>query len=85
MGRASDYEISRQMSLLRAATVTRIDEELSPENVTAIHGETALLVCTVLNVGDKAVSFIFNNLGISLKTSDRKFAKNSRLKTSYCR
>ena len=58
IGRASDYEISRQMSLLRAATVTRIDDELSPENVTAIHGETALLVCTVLNVGDKAVSFI---------------------------
>ena len=44
------------MSLLRAATTTRIDEELSPGNVTAIHGETALLACKVLNVGDKAVS-----------------------------
>ena len=50
------FDLSRQMSLLRAATTTRIDEELSPGNVTAIHGETALLACKVLNVGDKAVS-----------------------------
>ena len=49
------YDLSRQMSLLRAATTTRIDEELSPANVTAIRGETALLVCTVLNIGDKSV------------------------------
>ena len=44
------------MSILRAATTTKIDDELSPGNVTAIHGETALLVCTILNVGEKAVS-----------------------------
>ena len=53
--RASDSEIARQMSILRAATTTKIDDELSPGNVTAIHGETALLVCTILNVGEKAV------------------------------
>ena len=43
------------MSLLRAATTTRIDESQSPANITALKGETALLVCTVLNVGDKSV------------------------------
>ena len=52
------YDLSRQMSLLRAATTTRIDDELSPANVTAIRGETALLVCTVLNIGDKSVNFL---------------------------
>ena len=46
------------MSLLRAATTTRIDEELSPGNITALKGETALLVCTVLNVGDKSVGIL---------------------------
>ena len=54
------YDLSRQMSLLRAATTTRIDEELSPANVTAIRGETALLVCTILNIGDKSVSMNSN-------------------------
>ena len=49
------YDLSRQMSLLRAATTTRIDEELSPGNITAIRGETALLVCTIVNIGDKSV------------------------------
>ena len=53
--RHTSYDLSRQMAQLRAATTTRIDAELSPANVTAITGETALLVCTVLNVGDKAV------------------------------
>ena len=55
--RASEYDLSRQMSLLRAATTTRINEELSPANVTAIHGENAMLVCTIQNIGDKSVSF----------------------------
>ena len=55
------------MSLLRAATTTRIDEELSPGNVTAIHGETALLACKVLNVGDKAVSC---DLGLLIMSSE---------------
>ena len=36
----------------------RIDEDLSPSNVTAIRGETALLSCKILNVGDKAVSVL---------------------------
>ena len=55
--RHTSYDLSRQMAQLRAATTTRIDAELSPANVTAITGETALLVCTVLNVGDKAVGY----------------------------
>jgi hypothetical protein len=69
------------MSLLRAATTTRIDEEVgnikqrklkplhhhstihiprqaSPTNVTAIHGEMAMLVCRVINIGDKSVGFL---------------------------
>ena len=54
--RASEYDLSRQMSLLRKATTTRINEDLSPGNVTAIHGENAMLVCTIHNIGDKAVS-----------------------------
>lgn len=58
------YDLSRQMSLLRAATTTRIDEELSPANVTAIRGETALLVCTVLNIGDKSVSWLRHSIPI---------------------
>jgi len=58
------YDLSRQMSLLRAATTTRIDDELSPANVTAIRGETALLVCTVLNIGDKSVSWLRHSLPI---------------------
>jgi len=58
------YDLSRQMSLLRAATTTRIDEELSPANVTAIRGETALLVCTILNIGDKSVSWLRHSLPI---------------------
>ena len=49
-------DLARQMSILRAATTTRIDEDLSPTNVTAIHGENALLVCTIQNIGDKSVS-----------------------------
>ena len=56
--RAGSFDLSRQMSLLRAATTTRIDEELSPGNITALKGETALLVCTVLNVGDKSVGIL---------------------------
>ena len=56
--RHTSYDLSRQMAQLRAATTTRIDAELSPANVTAITGETALLVCTVLNVGDKAVGYL---------------------------
>ena len=56
--RHTSYDLSRQMAQLRAATTTRIDPELSPANVTAITGETALLVCTVLNVGDKAVGYL---------------------------
>ena len=55
MGRSVERELSRQMSLLKAATTTRINDDLTPQNVTAIHGETAMLVCTVLNVVDKAV------------------------------
>ena len=50
-------DLARQMSLLRAATKTKIDEDLSPTNVTVIHGENALLVCTIMNIGDKSVSF----------------------------
>ena len=48
-------DLARQMSLLRAATTTRIVEDLSPTNVTVIHGENTLLVCTILNIGDKSV------------------------------
>ena len=59
-------DLARQMSILRAATTTRIDEDLSPTNVTAIHGENALLVCTILNIGDKSVS-IDKFLHINLK------------------
>ena len=44
------------MTLLREATATRLDEDLTSANVTAISGETAMLVCTVLNIGDKSVS-----------------------------
>ena len=51
------------MSLLRAATTTRIDEAQSPANITALKGETALLVCTVLNVGDKSVRLHFLSRG----------------------
>ena len=60
--RHTSYDLSRQMAQLRAATTTRIDAELSPANVTAITGETALLVCTVLNVGDKAVGYLHYTL-----------------------
>jgi len=58
------YDLSRQMSLLRAATTTRIDEELSPGNITAIRGETALLVCTIVNIGDKSLSWLRHSLPI---------------------
>jgi hypothetical protein len=33
----------------------RIEESLSFENVTVVKGDTAMLVCTVTNVGDKSV------------------------------
>ena len=58
LGRVGRFDLSRQMSLLRAATTTRIDETQSPGNITALKGETALLVCTVLNVGDKSVRIL---------------------------
>jgi len=64
MGRSVERELSRQMSLLKAATTTRINDDLTPQNVTAIHGETAMLVCTVLNVVDKAVSWLRNTTPI---------------------
>jgi hypothetical protein len=35
--------------------MTRIDDDLSPGNVTAVQGDTAMLVCTVVNIGDKSV------------------------------
>jgi len=57
-------ELRRQMSLLRAATTTRIDEKASASNVTAIRGETAMLVCKVINIGDKAVSWVRHSLPI---------------------
>jgi len=53
---SGEEELRRQMSLLRAATTTRIDEQASPTNITAIRGETAMLVCRVINIGDKAVT-----------------------------
>ena len=56
MGPSVERELSRQMSLLKAATTTRFNDDLTPQNVTAIRGETAMLVCTILNVVDKAVS-----------------------------
>ena len=34
---------------------TRIDEDRSPESVTVVRGDTAMLVCTVINIGDKSV------------------------------
>ncbi len=37
------------------AMMTRIDDDLSPGNVTAVQGDTAMLVCTVVNIGDKSV------------------------------
>ena len=36
----------------------RIDESLSSGNLTVVQGETVMLVCTVLNLGDKSVSEI---------------------------
>jgi hypothetical protein len=33
----------------------RIEESLSFENVTVVKGDTAMLVCTVTNVGDRSV------------------------------
>jgi len=59
-----EFDLSRQMSLLKAATTTRIEEESSPTNVTAIRGETAMLVCNVVNVGDKSVSWLKHSLPI---------------------
>ena len=50
-----NYDISRQLSLIRLAMMTRIDDDLSPGNVTAVQGDTAMLVCTVVNIGDKSV------------------------------
>ena len=39
---------------------TRIDEDRSPESVTVVRGDTAMLVCTVINIGDKSVGiFLF--------------------------
>jgi hypothetical protein len=35
--------------------VSRIEEDLSSDNVTVVKGDTAMLVCTVINVGDKSV------------------------------
>ena len=37
---------------------TRIDAENSPGNVTVVAGDTAMLTCTVINIGDKSVSVI---------------------------
>ena len=34
---------------------TRIDAENSPGNVTVLAGDTAMLTCTVVNIGDKSV------------------------------
>jgi hypothetical protein len=36
----------------------RIEESLSFENVTVVKGDTAMLVCTVTNVGDKSVPYV---------------------------
>ena len=35
---------------------TRIDESRSPANITVVRGDTAMLVCTVINIGDKSVN-----------------------------
>jgi hypothetical protein len=50
-----NYDITRQLSLIRQAMMTRIDDDLSPGNVTVVQGDTAMLVCTVINIGDKSV------------------------------
>ena len=34
----------------------RIDEQMSSGNITVVEGETVMLVCTVLQLGDKSVS-----------------------------
>ena len=34
----------------------RIEESLSSGNLTVVEGETVMLVCTVINLGDKSVS-----------------------------
>jgi hypothetical protein len=36
-------------------STSRIDESRSPGNVRVVQGDTAMLVCTVLYVGDKSV------------------------------
>ena len=42
---------------------TRIDEDRSPESVTVVRGDTAMLVCTVINIGDKSVGFFYFTSG----------------------
>ena len=37
---------------------TRIDADLSPSNVTVVEGDTAMITCTVFNIGDKSVSIL---------------------------
>ena len=38
---------------------TRIDEDRSPGSVTVVRGDTAMLVCTVINIGDKSVGIFY--------------------------
>ena len=52
---------------------TRIDEDRSPESVTVVRGDTAMLVCTVINIGDKSVGItLFMELFLFFQESFRQ-------------
>jgi hypothetical protein len=53
----------------------RIDENRSSDNVTVVQGDTAMLVCTVLYVGDKSVG----NICRSYDYCDSGTGRQSRL------
>jgi hypothetical protein len=54
--------------------MTRIDDDLSPGNVTAVQGDTAMLVCTVVNIGDKSVCTKETKTFLLLHLLFRKFS-----------
>ena len=55
----SQFSISNESGMYCTSLtymMVRIEESLSSGNLTVVQGETVMLVCTVLNLGDKSVN-----------------------------
>ena len=64
----NNYLENRTIVQINSCFMLRIDESLSSGNLTVVQGETVMLVCTVLNLGDKSVSEIKAMFCIQLPT-----------------